>query len=68
MCILNKFNLQLTQLYGLTTDGTSSMIGKNTGRRQWHIDYRKPLHIAPRTALCQNVEYEARYAKCHFNS
>ena len=28
MCILNKFNLQLTKLYGLTTDGTPSMIGR----------------------------------------
>ena len=31
MCILNKFNLQLTKLCGLTTDGAPSMIGKNTG-------------------------------------
>ena len=31
MCILYKFNLQLTKLCGLTTDGAPSMIGKNTG-------------------------------------
>ena len=74
MCILNKFNLQLTKLCGLTTDGAPSMIGKNT---EFTIILKKTVadeiitsHYILHTEqhLCQNFEYETRYAKFHFNS
>ena len=51
MCILNKFNLQLTKLCGLTTDGAPSMIGKNTVlttilKKTWH------MRLSQATAYC----------------